>query len=204
MTAHPTIGPTPERLAKAGDRPSVKAKPIALRWVIVICYGQAEWQVHTSLLAQGIRSFLPYTLGSSRRGRWAHGIVRPQYPGYLFVAMDGAATTEKIKRTAGVYEFLRSGSNLVFLSHTQIASLKAKWLVDYRDKAPKLKSTVKPKPGDWLVVPNGPLAGVPCQVDTIDKSGHIAATVGSLQVTFHVSEARASSVRGSAKPEKNR
>lgn len=185
------------------DRMETATTTAPLRWMVVLCYGQAEWQVHTTLLAQGVRSFLPYTLGSARRGRWSHGVVKPQYPGYLFAALEDGVSTAKVKRVAGVYDFLRSGTQMVFMGAHQVASLKAQWLRDYRNTAPRLARKPVFAVGDWLAVPHGPFSGVPCQIVSIDKSGIICASIGQLQVSFHTSDAAVRSVRGCAEPARN-
>jgi len=171
------------------------------RWIVVLCHAQAEWQVHTSLLAQGVTSLLPYTLGSSRRGRWAHGVVRPQYPGYLFASIGTGGLTQIIRRTAGVFDLLRTGGQLVYVGPAQIASCRKQWLTEFRKHSPRLTLKRVPKPGEWVKVPFGALQGAPCQISAIDKSGNICATLGNLQVSFHLSDVQA--VRGSAKPARN-
>ena len=176
------------------------APDLADRWAVILCHAQAEWQVHTALLAQGVTSLLPYTLGSSRRGRWSHGVVRPVYPGYLF-ANIAAGNTHLIRRTAGVYDILKNAGQLVYVTPGQIRSCRKQWLDEFRQTAPRLVVKRIPKPGEWVKVPTGPFAGMPAQIETLDKSGNICASLGNLQVSFHLSDVQA--VRGSAKPARN-
>lgn len=173
-----------------------------IKWVVVLPYAQAEWQVYTGLLRQGIRSFLPYSVSGSRRGRWMQGIVRAQYPGYLFAALEEGQSVESIKRIVGVREILKNEKGLVFITAEQIADCRKKWLVEYRKTAPRLIRRPRVSPGDWLPTPSGPMVGLPCQVQSIDKSGTIVASLGTWQVTFHLSAVSEYAVRGSAKPAK--
>lgn len=167
------------------------------KWLIAMPFAGAEWQAHTSMLNHGVRSFLPYLLGSARRGRWCQGVVRPLFPGYVFAAMDGDTTTEMVRRSVGIRELLRGRDGLVFMSPSQIAALKAAWLREYRAVGPVLKRKPVIRPGDFVAVPYGPFQGVPAQVDTIDKSGNICASVGHFTVTFN-RDAVQQAVRGSA------
>lgn len=167
------------------------------KWLIAMPFAGAEWQAHTGLLHHGVRSFLPYLLGSARRGRWCQGVVRPLFPGYVFAAMDGDTTTEMVRRSVGIRELLRGRDGLVFMSPSQIAALKAAWLREYRAVGPVLKRKPMIRAGDFVAVPDGAMAGVPAQVATIDKSGNICAYVGQLRVTFH-RDAVHKSVRASA------
>jgi transcription antitermination factor NusG len=154
------------------------------KWLIALPFAGAEWQAHTSLLRHGVKSFLPYLLGSSRRGRWNQGVVRPLFPGYVFAELDGATTTEQVRRSLGIRELLRGRDGLIFMSPSQIADLRKAWLKEYRAVGPRLNRKQNIKPGDFVAVPYGPLQGVPAQVEAIDKSGTISACIGSITVTF--------------------
>lgn len=168
------------------------------KWLVVLTFGQADWQAYTGLLRRGVRSMMPYTLGDARRGRWAHGVVKPQYPGYLFAALEGDVTTEAIKNVPGVRDLLMDRGGLIFVSPAEVASCKARWLADYRAAAPRLIRKPVIAIGDWLAVPHGPFAGLPCQVTALDKSGNVCASVGPLQLNFRAQDVH-DAVRARAK-----
>lgn len=172
-------------------------------WVVVLTFAQAEWQSYRNLTRRGVRSFLPYTLGTARRGRWDQGVVRPQYPGYVFAQLGPEANTEVIRKVVGVRDLLKVGPRLVYLQTAEIESCRRQWLEDYRASLPALPRRVEIWPGKWLKVPSGPFEGAPCKVETIDKSGRIVAWLGKLQVAFHLTDVSPRAVRASAKPTKN-
>lgn len=167
-------------------------------WTVVLTQAQAEWQVYCALLRQGVEALLPWTLASSRRGRWAHGVVRPLYPGYLFVRMS--VPIETVKRTAGVRDVLKLDSGrMVVLRGEEVDVLRDQWS-RLRDEAMPTPAYVhRVAPGDLVEVPAGPLIGLPVTVQSVDKSGLVTASIGQLTVTFHL-PAGVRSVRGSAKP----
>lgn len=173
----------------------------SLKWIVVLAFSGAEWQAYTNLLRHGVRAFLPYTLGSSRRGRWLQGVVRPQFPGYLFAAIGDGVSLETIKRTLGVHAVLMAKDGLVYVSAAQIALCRKNWLKAYREARPRRFQKVILAVGDFVAVPHGPFIGAPCQIKSLDKSGRVCASLGQLQVTFHISDVAAKSVRASAKPE---
>jgi transcription antitermination factor NusG len=170
-------------------------------WVVVLTFAQAEWQAYTNLLRHGVEAFLPYTVGTVRRGRWQQGIIRPQFPGYLFAALAERVNTETIKRATGVRDLLKlGGGGLVYVRPEEVASCKRQWVKAYRESMPHPRRKLVLNPGDWVEIPLGPLAGTPVCVDRVDKSGIVWASLGKLQVTFHLDDAVHKSVRVRAKP----
>lgn len=170
-------------------------------WTVVLTQAQAEWQVYCALLKQGFEVLLPWTLHSARHGRWARGVVRPIYPGYLFLRLD--ASLEAVKRTPGVRDLLKlDGGRVVMLGAAEIDRLRGEWLALHNEAMPRRVDVIRLKVGDIVRVPAGPLLGLPVYISAIDKSGFVTANLGQLVVTFHRS-ACDSSVRGSAKPAKS-
>lgn len=163
-------------------------------WTILLTHSQAEWQVYCALLKRGVDCILPYTLGSSRRGRWAQGVVRPLYPGYLIVRLDLRLDT--LRSTTGVREVLRIGPKPVFMAESEADRFKAHARDALDGSVPRRENVLWLKPGDVVPVPDGPFAGVPAIVQEVDKAGNVRASIGQLQITF----AAGGTVRGSAKP----
>lgn len=162
-------------------------------WTILLTHAQAEWQVYCALLKRGVDCVLPYTLGSSRRGRWAQGVVRPAFPGYLFVRLDLSLDT--LRSTTGVREVLRIGPKPVFLAENEAERFKAHAREMLDASTPRRNEVFSLKPGDVVTIPEGPFIGIPAIVQGVDKSGLVSASIGQLQITF-----RPAAVRGSAKP----
>lgn len=162
-------------------------------WTILLTHAQAEWQVYNALLRRGVDCLLPFTLASSRRGRWAQGVVRPVYPGYLFARMDVSLDT--FRRTTGVREILRIGPKPVFVPESEVRVLREQAWEMLDQSKPRLNETLALKPGDVVTIPEGAFQGLPAIVQGVDKGGLVSASIGQLQITF-----RLAAVRGSAKP----
>lgn len=161
-------------------------------WTILLTHAQADWQVYCALLNRGIDCIMPHTLASARRGRWAQGVVRPLYPGYLFVRMD--VSLDALRSTTGVREILRVGPKPVFLSEGEVVAYRAhaRQLLD--ESRPQRAEISFVKPGDVIRVTQGPFLGAPAVVEAVEKNGMVRGTIGQVRVTFPLA------VRGSAKP----
>lgn len=160
-------------------------------WTILLTHAQAEWQVYNTLIKQGVDCILPCALASSRRGRWAQGVVRPLYPGYLFARAEVSLDT--LRRTPGVRDILRTGPRIVFLTPAEAETMRAHARQALDDSRPRRLDVLRLKPGDVIAIPEGPFAGTPAIVEGVDKSGMVRASIGQLQICFPA-------VRGSAKP----
>jgi transcription antitermination factor NusG len=158
-----------------------------LRWIVPLSFASAEWQAYRFLLSQGIEAYLPYVMASARRNRWDQGIVRPQFPGYLFACLSGKQNFETIRKTIGVRELLRSGPDVVLISQKQMDDIRAHCEERARESMPRRVKLDEWKVGDVRPVPYGPYVGTPVQIETIDKSGEISASMGSLRITFRIS-----------------
>lgn len=169
--------------------------PKDTRWYIVLTMSGAEWQAYKGILKRGIDAYYPFMYADVRRGRWQQGAVKPQFPGYLFAARSAQESIEPVRQTIGVRDILRNGSNLVYLSSEQMQSCKRRCEEDRVTSLPHRMERIPIVLGDWIAIPSGAFIGVPAQVVGIDKSGNVRASIGSLDVTFHVSAIHGS-VRG--------
>lgn len=157
---------------------------------VVETFAKAEWTAHTGLLRRGIDSYFPYTLGDRRHGRWTQASIRPQFPGYLFVTLDVGGSIEPVLRTVGVRDVMRNGVNVIAFPHSLLEDIQMQCGARYRETVPKRADMAAWKVGDVVPVPHGPLAGRPVRINSIDidKSGRgrVCASIGSLNVTFHI------------------
>lgn len=165
---------------------------MSLIWSIAVTFAGAEWQAYRGLLRQGITSYYPMTWDDARRGRWAQAVGRPQFPGYLFAAVDAGESFEPIRKSVGVRDLLRQGQDVVLISNTQIETIKARCDERYNASIPKRIDSAKWKPGDLISIPHGPFMGVPAIIKTIDKSRNVCATIGNLDVVFRIAAAHKS------------
>lgn len=158
-----------------------------LRWYIVLARSSAEWQTHKELLNKGIRSYYPQYIADVRKNRWIQGVIKPLYPGYIFVGLEPGESLERIRHLYGVRDFLRDGGGLVAISDAQMQRCKAQCDAEYEKTAPRRVERPSLKVGDFVAVPSGAFAGIPGEVTAIDKSGRVSAYIGNLEVTFHIS-----------------
>jgi len=156
----------------------------SLRWHILLLRSNSEWQTHCEALSQGYACYYPMRMGHRRLGRWAQGIARPLFPAYAFIGLEPGQSLEKIRRLNGVRDFLRAGGSLVVMPQAQLERCRETCDRRYRDSWPSQRRLVELKVRDWVAVPSGAFEGTPVEVEAIDKSGRIRASLGSLELSF--------------------
>lgn len=156
-----------------------------IRWYVVLTKSAAEWQAQKEILNKGFRCYYPYFYADVRRGRWSQGAVKPQFPGYLFVAIEEGESIEQVRQVHGVREVFKNGGRLVALSDDQMRRCKAACLHRQLGSAPRRLKSENLELGDWFVIPEGFAGeGLPAEVLSIDKSGRVSASLGNLKVSF--------------------
>lgn len=169
-----------------------------LRWYIVLTKAAAEWQAQKEILNKGFRSYYPYYYADVRRGRWSQGAVKPQFPGYIFVAIEEGVSIEQIKHVHGVRDVLKNSGKLVVMSDAQMLRCKRGCHHRHLASIPRRAKRDSLKEGDWFEIPHGIWKGLPAEILSIDKSGRISASLGNLKVSLHADDLKG--VRASAKP----
>lgn len=157
-----------------------------IRWYIVLTRGGAEWQSYREILKRGMRCYYPRFVADVIRHRWIQGIIKPQFPGYIFVGLEPGESIEQVRHVAGVRDFVRDGGGLVSINDAQMERCKADCDQRHWESLPRRIERVPVRIGDWVAMPNGPFAGLSVEVSAIDKSGRISASLGNLEVSFHV------------------
>lgn len=156
-----------------------------LRWHIVLSLAGAEWQAHKALLRKDLESYFPYILGDARRGRWVQGVVRPQFPGYLFVGLMPDQTVAQVEDTTGVKEVLRVNNEYIRLSDAQMAKCREDCHARWKEGVPHRTERMRYHVGQVVPVPYGPFINIPCLIEGIDtKSGRVYAVIGSIPISF--------------------
>lgn len=155
-----------------------------IRWLVVLTMAGAEWSAYCNLLRGGIDAYLPFYLGSSRRGRWDFGRVMPIFPGYLFVGLTESQSSQAVLDTTGVRELIRDGKGqFVQMLDAEMALCRSRCREHYESEVPRLNKVNRITPGDMIAVPSGPFQGLPMRVVSIDKSGRTELVLGDLRVT---------------------
>lgn len=170
------------------------------RWVCLLCWSTAEWQVFVTIQRAGYDARYPHLTDTARRGRWQQPVVKPQYPGYVFARWEPGQSLEPIRQTIGVRDVLRVGADVVIIPDAVMSDFERKWRAVHDEAFPHRHHVERPEVGTWVAVPaTYPFAGVPACIEAIDKNGQITASLGTLTVRFPVS-ALPIGVRGSPRP----
>jgi transcription antitermination factor NusG len=170
------------------------------QWLVVRTLAGAEWAAHRTLLNRGIDCFLPSKLAEIRRGRWLQAIVRPLFPGYMFVAPG--RSLETVRTTSGVFCLLHQGSELLSVSPSEMAKIRKTCESMFYASLPSRVHVREWQIGDVVPAPP-PFQGLPVQIVAIDSHGRVTACLGRLTLTFSVDGALHQSVPNCAEHERN-
>src|SRR5262245_2208442 len=157
----------------------------AMKWFVARTYAGAEWTAHRGLLRRGVECFYPHMFADARRGRWLQAAIKPQFPTYLFACIKPGESTQAILTTVGIRNILRNGVEFVTLPPRQVEEIRRQCADRYRESVPRLTDVHRWRIGDVVPVPYGSLAGLPVQITATDR-GRVVASLGNLDVTFHV------------------
>lgn len=119
---------------------------------------RAEKKVEKRLAALGLSPWLPIV---KERHRWSdrwREVECPLFPGYLFARATNAEWY-KVLQTPGVLTVVREGGKPALLSDSFVASLRD--AIRRKGVAPEaVTENITYKPGDEVIVQEGPLRGV--------------------------------------------
>ena len=91
-------------------------------WIVVHTHAHAETKAEHHLRRQGYEVYLPRYRKTRRHARRLETVIRPLFPGYLFVGFEADATCWRpIQSTIGVRHLIRAGDKPV---------LAPGWIVD--------------------------------------------------------------------------
>src|SRR5438876_7530105 len=127
-------------------------------WFVIWTESRAEKKVEARLSALGLSPWLP-TVKERRRwsDRWRE-VVCPLFPGYLF-ARARSVDWHKVLRTPGVLTVIKREGRPALLADAFVAGLRD--AIERKGAGPEpLAEAVDYRPGDEVVVQEGPLAGV--------------------------------------------
>ena len=72
------------------------------RWYVVQTRPHAEFKAQDHLRRQGFTTYLPKLIRARRHARKTEQVIRPLFPRYMFVRVDGAVGWHSIRSTFGV------------------------------------------------------------------------------------------------------
>lgn len=97
------------------------------RWIAVSVHANREHVAEENLLRQGFRVYLPKLLRRTRHARRVQDVLRPLFPGYLFVELPSdLGRWRPILSTYGVRTLIRCGDRPSFVDPGFIAALKGR------------------------------------------------------------------------------
>ncbi len=117
----------------------------------------------TNLQRQGFSVFLPTEEKTEqRRGRFA-SVLRPMFPGYIFVALDAAqGHWRAVNSTYGITRLVSFGNRPAPVPDALVAELQARC-----DESGKLLPPGQFSPGDRVRVMSGPFSGFLSEVESM-------------------------------------
>ena len=96
-------------------------------WLVVNSHAHREHVALANLARQGFDAYCPRLLRRVRHARRFQDVLRPLFPGYVFVRLDsGNQRWRPILSTIGVRSLVRFGDRLGLMDGTFIANLKAR------------------------------------------------------------------------------
>jgi transcriptional antiterminator RfaH len=124
-------------------------------WYVVRTQTLAESKAAMHLNNQGFETYMPRYLKQIRHARKAQMVLRPLFPGYLFVSIDADAQHwRSINGTVGVISLIQLGAELSPIDDAVIDAIR-----DREDKSGAVSmATPGLKKGDQVLVNSGPFA----------------------------------------------
>lgn len=156
---------------------------MTLRWLIAMTFGSAEWDASQGLLQRGVETFLPQIIVGVRRNRFREPILKPLFPGYLFVGLEIDQSVDMVRAGIGIRGLIRDGVNYVTVPPEGMKALRTQAAEAYETSTPHKAVRKEWYIGQWVQVPCGILAGTPVQITRVDRH-EIEAYVGQLKVTW--------------------
>lgn len=101
--------------------------PTDMRWVVVNTHPHREHFALQNLERQKFASYCPMTRKTRRHARRTQEVLRPVFPGYLFVEVaPDIQQWRSLLSTRGVRSLVRCGDQLSFLDRAFVDALKAR------------------------------------------------------------------------------
>ena len=133
---------------------SISPHQTSTQWYVVQTHPHAESRAATHLNRQGYGVFFPRYKKERRHARRLDIVEAPLFPGYLFVALDMAASRwQAVKSTMGVRRLVTAGDRPLAVPPQVICDLQARADTEglyHFDEQPSYQ------PGDALVITEGP------------------------------------------------
>lgn len=127
-------------------------------WFVIWTQSRAEKKVEQRIAALGLSPWLPVV---TERRRWSdrwREVVCPLFPGYLFARVH-SVDWHAVLRTPGVLTVVKDGGRPALLADSFVRGLRDAIERNGADPVPVAEGA-QCRPGDEVIVQDGPLAGV--------------------------------------------
>ena len=132
------------------------------KWYVVYTKPKAEAALEKILVKKGIETFLPMI---TRKRKWSDRIkevTSPMLPSYLFVRIDYQKEKLEVLRSAGALHFLEVNHQPEIVDENVLNKIR-EWITDYPETI-KAAAKDKIKPGNIIIIKQGPFAGYEARV----------------------------------------
>lgn len=140
-----------------------------LSWFLVHCKPNAAHLASQNLRNQNFGVFLPMQKITKRKAKKFKTMLRPLFPGYLFVQIDPlAGDWRKINNTRGVTRIVQFGADSCPVPDTVMAALFERCDADH-----VLRDLGVLKSGNQARISEGPLSGLIAEIINIEPHGRV-------------------------------
>lgn len=152
------------------------------RWYVAQTHPRKELTAVEHLVRQGFATFFPRFRASQAKGQRSETVLKPVFPGYVFVAFDTSAPGwTSINSTRGVRRLIGAG-----YGKPQPVPADAMHLIQQRCRGEiMLELLDELKPGDLVQINTGPLAKRIAKVECLESGERVSLLfeiMGSEQV----------------------
>ncbi len=144
-------------------------------WIVVNTHPHKEMSAIANLNNQGFSTYCPLLRKRVRHARRTRDVLRPLFPGYVFVDTQGEHAWRQILSTVGVRSLVRSGDQPSRLDRRFICALRAQE-IDGVIVAP----TTPYRIGQTVRISDGPLEGVVATIISLDEKDRLVVLMDIL------------------------
>lgn len=153
-----------------------------LSWFLVLCKPNATHLARQNLRNQDFGVFLPLQKITRRKAKQFQTILRPLFPGYLFVQLDPmAGRWHKINNTRGVSRLVRLGAVPCPVPDTVIAALLKRCDADHILQDPGALEV-----GNQARISEGPLSGFIAEIIKIEPDSRVHLLLDIMGQATHI------------------
>ena len=146
-------------------------------WYLIYTKPRHEKKVYTLLSESGIKSFLPTRKALRQWHDRKKYIDEPLFPSYVFIYLDDMQHYYKGMDTDGFLYYVRTGKSIARVNDTVIDNIRL--LVDRNSDVEVSSSHFQP--GRKMVIAQGALTGLACEVIQFDGRQKLLVRVDLLQ-----------------------